>query len=73
MYVKSELRKHFRQKRKNISDKNNKDFLICQTILSSDLFVNASQILCYYPLGDEINTLPVIDAALKCGKKYLLV
>ncbi|MCI9642765.1 MAG: 5-formyltetrahydrofolate cyclo-ligase [Eubacterium sp.] len=72
MYVKSELRKHFRQKRKNISDKNNKDFLICQTILSSDLFIDASQILCYYPLDDEINTLPVIDAALKCGKKTAL-
>ncbi len=72
MYVKSELRKHFRQKRKNISDKSHKDCLICQTILSSDLFIDASQILCYYPLDDEINTLPVIDAALKCGKKTAL-
>ena len=72
MYVKSELRKHFREMRKTISDKQDKDFLICQNVIQSDLFKNSNQILCYYPLKDEINTLLIIETALKRGKKTAL-
>ena len=72
MYVKSELRKHFRELRKTISDKQDKDFLICKNVIQSNLFKNANQILCYYPLKDEINTLLIIETALKCGKKTAL-
>lgn len=72
MYVKSELRKRFRQLRKTISDKNKKDFSICKIVLESNFFKNADQILCYYPLDNEINTIPIIEASLKCGKKTAL-
>ena len=58
--------------RRNISDKNEKDFLICRNVLESDLFKNSNQILCYYPLEDEINTLPIIEFALKQKKKIAL-
>ena len=72
MYVKSELRKHFREKRKNISNKNDKDLLICKNVIQSNLFENSNQILCYYPLENEISTLLIIETALKCGKKTAL-
>lgn len=72
MYIKGELRRYYRQLRESISDKANKDFSICRNILKSELFKDADQVLCYYPLENEINTLPVIEAALKCGKKTAL-
>lgn len=72
MHVKSELRKHFRKLRKDISDKNIKDFSICNQVIESDLFKNSNQILCYYPLEDEINTLPIIEIALQQEKKVAL-
>lgn len=72
MYVKGELRKHFRNLRKSISDKSNKDYSICVNVLESDLFNKSNPILCYYPLENEINTLPIIENALKYGKKVAL-
>ncbi|MDE5670139.1 MAG: 5-formyltetrahydrofolate cyclo-ligase [Eubacterium sp.] len=72
MHVKSKLRKHFRQQRKTIADKSKKDFLICQNVIKSDLFINANQILCYYPLQDEINTLSIVETAFKYGKRVAL-
>lgn len=72
MYVKSELRKHFRKLRKSILEKSEKDFSICKNVIKSDLFRNSKQILCYYPLDDEINTLSIIEAALECKKRTAL-
>ena len=52
--------------------KGKKDFLICRNVLESDLFKKSNPILCYYPLDNEISTLPILEAALKCGKKTAL-
>ncbi|MDE6659365.1 MAG: 5-formyltetrahydrofolate cyclo-ligase [Eubacterium sp.] len=72
MHVKSELRKQFRKMRKDLSNKDIKDCSICNQVLESDLFKKSNQILCYYPLEDEINTLPIIETALKQEKKVAL-
>jgi len=40
--------------------------------LKSEIYSSAKQVLCYYPLGDEINTLKIISAALANGKRLAL-
>ena len=64
MQMKNELRRVFREKRKQISDKSAKDNLICTNILKSDLYKNAKQVLCYYPLADEIDTKLIMNTAI---------
>ncbi len=72
MQMKNELRRVFREKRKQISDKSAKDNLICTNILKSDLYKNAKQVLCYYPLADEIDTKLIMNTAIADGKKIAL-
>ncbi len=72
MQVKSELRKKFRELRKNITDKEEKDSLICSSFLNSKLYINSNQILCYSSLNGEISTDIIIEKALKDKKKVAL-
>lgn len=72
MQIKNELRKKFKTLRKNISDKSNKDKVVCDSFINSDLFKNAEEILCYYPLKYEINTITIIESALATHKKVAL-
>lgn len=72
MPLKKDLRKEFRKKRSELLNKSEKDNSICNNILNSDFYKNARQILCYYPLDDEIDTTSIIFDALSCGKKLSL-
>ena len=72
MQVKSELRRFYREKRKNLTDKENKDKLICEGFLKSELYKNAQTLLCYAALKGEINTDSIIEKALKDGKRVAL-
>jgi 5-formyltetrahydrofolate cyclo-ligase len=42
--------------------------IICDKITSSKLYCNADIILGYYPLGNEVDVLPIIHKALGDGK-----
>lgn len=72
MQIKDELRKKYKELRKSILNKFEKDDEICKRFISSELFRNADEVLCFYPLKYEINTLPIIEAALKLNKKTAL-
>ncbi len=49
-----------------------KSALICKNILSSKQFVEATEILVYMPLPDEVDLTEVIKTALQDGKKVAL-
>lgn len=71
METKKELRTEYKKKRNEMS-KEKKDALsaeICGHILGSGLYQQAETIFAYYPLGNEVSLLPVIDDALLSGKK----
>lgn len=72
MQIKDELRRLYKEKRKQIPDKKLKDNLICERFLSSDLYKNADLILCYASLDDEVSTDKIIVSALRDGKKLAL-
>ena len=46
-----------------------RDGKICRNILSSAAFRYADIVLLYYPVKAEVDVLPVMEAALRAGKK----
>ena len=70
--MKNDLRRQFKAKRANIAHKAEKDRLICAHFLSSALYKNAEQILCYSSMGSEPDTFDIIRCAMEDGKKLLL-
>lgn len=67
-------RKIFISKRQSLSfdEKSLRDEKISQLIIRSDLFNSCDTLLAYYPVRNEINILPVIEAAFKMNKKVAL-
>jgi 5,10-methenyltetrahydrofolate synthetase len=61
--MKSELRKKNAAERNGINDKANKDEAISAAFLCSDFYINADEILCYYPIKSEISTIRIIKTA----------
>ena len=49
-----------------------KSTAICEKVLGSTAYKQAQVILAYYPLGNEVNCLPVLEDALKDGKQVML-
>ena len=45
---------------------------ICEHILNSKRYTSCTTLLAYMPLPDEVDITPVIEDALKCGKKVFL-
>lgn len=45
---------------------------ICEHILHSKRYTSCTTLLAYMPLPDEVDVTPVIEDALKCGKKVYL-
>ena len=72
--AKKETRALFRKMRKEISEDQRQvlDKILLDKISSKDEFIKASVVLAYYPVNDEINTLPIIEYALKEGKRVAL-
>ena len=46
--------------------------VICESILHSKRYTSATTLLAYMPLEDEVDITPVIEDALKVGKKVFL-
>ena len=69
--AKKELRKKFKELRRSIptENKSNMDTKMCNRFLYSRFFTEANTLLCYYPIKGEPDILPIIDRALKTGKK----
>lgn len=72
MQIKSELRRLYREKRKNLADKELKDQQICERFLNGELYKKAQTLLCYAALKDEINTDIIIEKALNDCKRVAL-
>lgn len=66
--MKNELRKEFKKKRAELTDKKNKSLEICNIFLNSDTYKNAKIILCYSAINGEVDTGAVIDKTLADGK-----
>ncbi|MCD7871811.1 MAG: 5-formyltetrahydrofolate cyclo-ligase [Clostridiales bacterium] len=70
--MKNELRTKYKELRKNVENKEEKDYIINCAVLNSDLYAKAEQILCYASLPNEICTDFIIRTALKHDKKIAL-
>ena len=49
-----------------------KSAAICEKILDSMTYKTAQVIVAYYPLGNEVNCLPILEHALNAGKHVML-
>ena len=67
-------RKFFKEKRENLTQEevNQKSKEICKKVLESTFYQMADVVYGYYPLGKEVNCLPVLEQALKDGKQVAL-
>ena len=72
--AKKEKRSFYRKKRKDIAraQKEILDKILFEKIISLKEFCEANIILAYYPINDEINTVPIIEYALREGKRVAL-
>lgn len=70
--MKEDLRNIYKNKRKHLKNKKEKDVNIFNNIVNSSNYKQALVILCYFPREDEVNTIPIITKALKDNKKVAL-
>ena len=63
------LRPVCKQIRKDVPSKAQKSLQICQTLCSLPAYQNASTLLCYYGVGDDVATSALIETALQQGKR----
>jgi 5-formyltetrahydrofolate cyclo-ligase len=69
--TKDELRSVFSEKRRGLSfdEREKADSVLFSRVVSLKEFTDAETILCYYPVKNEINVLPIALYALSCGKR----
>ena len=72
MSIKNELRKKYKQARKNISEKRSKDKLINEFLCNMECYKSCDTVLFYAALDDEVNLDLSIKASLDYGKKVAL-
>lgn len=72
MLNKRELRAYIRGQAQSAVVRQAQSHLICQHILSSDSYRNANVIVGYVPLKWEADIVPVLEQALRSGKRVLL-
>ena len=67
-------RKFYKELRDNLSKEQviAKSQAICNRVLESDEYKRAGTIFAYYPLGNEVNCIPVIEQAFADGKRIVL-
>ena len=73
--TKPEIRKHINELLTSPSVKttlSSQSRKICEIILKSKRYTSCTTLLAYMPLPDEVDITPVIEDALKCGKKVFL-
>ena len=69
MQVKNELRKKYKEIRKNVENRNEKNTLINDFLCNSDCFKNCDTVLFYAALSDEVNLDFSIKYAIDNNKK----
>jgi len=69
MQIKQELRKKAREKRRQICNKKECDYSICEKLCSLELYKKSEIVLIYVSLDDEVETDEIIKCALSNGKK----
>lgn len=74
VFLKASLRKSAKEFRNNLLpfEKQRKDEIIFQKVMSLDEYKNAETVLCYYSTDIEVDTLKLIDYSLKQGKRVAL-
>ena len=72
MQVKNELRKKYKEIRKNVENRNEKNTLINDFLCNSDCFKNCDTVLFYAALSDEVNLDFSIKYAIDNNKKVAL-
>ena len=71
MIDKKELRRIFKQKRAEITDKREKSIKITEKFIKTEIYKNAKTIMLFYPLEDEVNTLFIFEKAISDGKRVV--
>lgn len=71
---KSKLREDIKAKRNKMSEieREEKSSSIAKTVISLDCFKSSKNIFLYMPLRKEVNTIPIIEEAIKQKKNVLL-
>ncbi len=71
---KERLRSEFKKRRQLLSDRDRKkaSLIICDSILQTDEYAAAAGVAAYWPLALEVDIRPVIDHALKHGRRLYL-
>ncbi len=72
MQIKNELRKMYKEIRKNVENRNEKNTLINDFLCNSDCFKNCDTVLFYAALSDEVNLDFSIKYAIDNNKKVAL-
>ncbi len=65
---KAALRAEMTARREALPDREQRSLRICELVLALPAFVNATAIHCYLPIRSEVDTRPLITAALMAGK-----
>ena len=66
------LRKHYKQLRRDIAHKEQKSKSICEAVKRLPIWRTAHTVALYASLPDEVDTAPLIAAALEAGKTVCL-
>lgn len=74
MIQKKELRKEIRARKRDIPVEELREMsrLLCKRLLANERLGNASTVMMYYPLGDEVDVTPVIERLAENGKTVVL-
>ena len=74
MIQKKELRKEIRARKRDIPVDELREMsrLLCKRLLANERLGNASTVMMYYPLGDEVDVAPVIEQLAESGKTVVL-
>ena len=69
--MKHKIRKHIREKIKAVSEveKTSKSAIIKGLLFNEEVFKKSAVVMFYVSLKDEVNTLTMIDEAIKTGKR----
>lgn len=74
MEKRATCRKHYKELRNAMTREAvvEKSRQICKQVLESEWYQHADMILGYYPLGNEVDCVPILEQALKDGKRVSL-
>ena len=74
MIQKKELRKEIRERKRDIPVERLRDMSrsVCKRLLEEERLRDASTVMMYYPLADEVDVTPVIERLWEEGKTVVL-